>query len=448
MPQRFDLIVIGTGTAASPVATKCREAGWSVAVVDARPYGGTCALRGCDPKRVLLAAAEAVEAARRLGGKGVRGAACVDWPRLMAFKRSFTEPVPGSREHGFTDAGIVTFHGAARFVAPTAVEVIGDRLEARHVHVATGARPADLDVEGAGLLTTSDVFLETDALPRRVVFVGGGYIAFELGHLAAVAGSRVTLLEMSDRPLARFDPDLVSLLAERTCAMGIDLRVSTRAEAIERTGRGLLVRATSGSGPLTLEADMVVHAAGRVPAVAGLDLEAAGIEHDAGGILVNEYMQSVSNPAAYAAGDVAGGGLPLTPVGTFEAHVAASNLLQGNHRRAEYPPIPSDVFTLPPLASVGLGEAEARERGLRFETHHARTSGWYSSRRLGESASGYKVLVEEGSGRILGAHLLGPRAEELVNLFALAMRSGLTSRDLKTSLFAYPTVGSDMAHMV
>jgi glutathione reductase (NADPH) len=446
--QRFDLVVLGTGAGASTVATKCRGAGWDVAIVDALPFGGTCALRGCDPKKVLVGAAELVDAARRFTGHGVTSASTIQWPELMRFKRTFTDPVPARREEALARAGITSFHGRARFVGATTIAVDDDVFDARHVHVATGARPADLKFPGREYLTTSDQFLELDVLPGRILFVGGGYVSFELAHVAARVGAQVTVVHRGQQPLERFDPDLVVLLVERTRHVGIDLHLGTSVESIEKTGDRFRVTAWSEEGPLAFGADMVVHGAGRVPAIDDLDLDTAGITHDEHGIAVNEYMQSVSNPAVYAAGDAARGGLPLTPVASFESYVAASNLLGGNHRTIEYPPIPSVVFTLPPLASVGLQEAEAKENGLKFRVNHARTSTWYSSRRVGEEVSGYKVLVEETTDHILGAHLVGPHADELINLFALAMRAGMTAADLKRTIFAYPTVGSDMPHML
>ena len=451
MTKQFDLVVLGTGAGAAAVVTRCREAGWSVAVVDSRPYGGTCALRGCDPKKALVEIAGAVDAVRRLRGKGVAGEVQVRWSDLMRFKRSFTEPVPAARERALDEAEVATLHGVARFVGPTSLEVGGERIEAKHVHIATGAKPVDLPIPGKEHLTTSDAFLELDELPRRIVFLGSGFIAFEFAHVAASAGAQVVMLERLEQPLAGFDPDLVTILAERTRSMGVDLRVGTTVESIERGGQGaLLVRAKAdqGRGPVELEADMVVHSAGRVPKLDKLNLQAAGVQHDERGVLVNEYMQSVSNPAVYSAGDVVQGGLALTPVASFEAHVAAANLLEGNHRKVEYPPIPSVVFTLPSLASVGMLEAEARSKGFELRVNHAITSSWYSSRRLGEEYSGYKILTEERTGKILGAHLLGPRAEEVINVFAMAMRCGMTSRELKKGIFAYPTLGSDIPYML
>ena len=199
----------------------------------------------------------------------------------------------------------------------------------------------------------------------------------------------------------------------------------------------------------SFEVDMVVHSAGRVPDIDDMTLEKAGVERDKRGVLVNEYLQSVSNPAIYAAGDAAAsGGLPLTPVASMEGHVVASNLLKGNHRQPNHGGVPTVVFTLPPLSSVGLREEEARKQGLKFTVKNEDTSGWYSSRRVGMKYSGFKTLVEEGSGRILGAHLLGPHAEEVVNIFALAIRLGLKAEDLKTMIYAYPTSASDISYMV
>ena len=167
------------------------------------------------------------------------------------------------------------------------------------------------------------------------------------------------------------------------------------------------------------------------------------------GIKVNEYLQSVSNPAVYAAGDaVASGGPPLTPVAGYEGRIAAANLLAGNHRKTSYLGVPTVAFTIPPLASVGLSEHSAREQGLKFRTHREITSSWYSSRRVGEDCSGFKPLIENETDRVLGAHLLGPQAEELINVFALAISSNIRASDLREKIFAYPTVASDIRYML
>ncbi len=450
MAKEFDVVVIGTGTAASVVAGECRSAGRQVAVIDSRPFGGTCTLRGCDPKKVLVGAAEVIDWARRMQGKGIRAEqARIDWPELMRFKRTFTDPVPKSREEGFAKAGIAAYHGRARFVGPRAVQVGEEVLTGRYVVVATGAWPVTLQISGENLMTTSDQFLELEALPRRIVFVGGGYISFEFSHVSRRAGAEVTMLHRGARPLVGFDPDLVDQLLKRTRELGVDVRLETKVEGIERAGERLIVHTSGQSRPQTFEADLVVHGAGRVPEIDDLGLDAAGVAWGARGVKVNEYLQSVSNPAIYAAGDAAAsGGLPLTPVAGYEGRVAAENILSGNRRKAIYEAIPTVVYTVPPLASVGLGERAAKEKGLRFRVHREDTSHWYSTRRVGGTCSGSKLLIEESSDRILGAHVLGDHADDLINLFTLAMRAGIKASELREYIFGYPTHGSDIQYML
>lgn len=452
MEQAFDLVVIGTGVAASTVAQRCRAAGWTVAIIDEQPYGGTCALRGCDPKKLLRRGPEILDAARLMDGKGVVPEGLrLDWPALVAHKRAFTDPIPSQRERGFAESGIATFHGTARFVDGHTL-MLGpgeERLRGRHLVIASGARPRPLDIPGEPLVTTSSEFMELDALPRRILFIGGGYISFEFAHMAARAGASVTLLNRGDRVLEGFDPDLVERLVERSTRVGIALHRRAEVEAIEQAGEALEALAKIESEPQRFEADLVVHGAGRVPAVEALDLEKGGIEAGKRGVEVNEYLQSVSNPAVYAAGDAAaGGGPPLTPVANLEGEVVAENLLQGNCRRPDYSGVPSVVFTIPALARVGLLEEEARDQGLDVACKLTDMSGWYSSRRVGETHAAAKTLVEKGSGRVLGAHLLGPESGETINLFALAIRSGLRASDLKGFVSAYPSAASDIGSLL
>jgi glutathione reductase (NADPH) len=459
--KTFDVIIIGTGVAASTVAWKCRSAGWRVAIVDSRPFGGTCALRGCDPKKVLVGAAEVIDWNRRMESKGIAdpNQVKINWPDLMHFKRSFTEPVPKEREEQFSKAGIVAFHGRAKFTDERTVNVDNTHtLNGRHIVLATGAQPMKLNIPGEDNIRKSDQFLELNKLPSRFVFVGGGYISFEFAHIAARAGANVTILHRGARPLDNFDPYLVEMLLQRTRELGIDVRLQTKVEAIESSKAnnnnniGFVVYAsnTNHGGKYKIEGDMVVHGAGRVPEIDDLDLGAAGVEREnKKGVKVNEYLQSVSNSLVYAAGDAAAsGGLPLTPVATYEGEIVATNLLEGNHVKPNYEGVPSVVFTIPPLASVGLQEEGARKQGLHFRINKASTAGWYSSRRVGENYSGFKVLIEEDTDRILGAHILGPHAEEVINIFAIAIRLGLKARDIKQAIFSYPTNSSDLSYML
>ncbi|HEX4023333.1 MAG TPA: NAD(P)/FAD-dependent oxidoreductase [Steroidobacteraceae bacterium] len=453
------MIAIGSGVAAAAAATRCRAAGWRVAIVDQLPVGGTCALRGCDPKKVLVGASEALDAVRRLRGSGIGGGVPgIDWPQLMRFKRGFTDPVPAEREQHWTRAGIEVMHGRARFVGPRTLDVDGRKLPARFILIAAGAVPAPLGIDGEEQLVTSTDFLALPALPARVALVGGGYIAAEFSHLAVRAGARVTVVQRRERLLPQFDPDLVAMLTRKSTDLGIELRLGSRVQGLERTAAGCRLRlerdtTAAAAGAATgaaaeVVADLAVHAAGRVPDLAGLDLAAGGVQLEHGRLQLNEFLQSRSNPAVYAAGDAASDGAPLTPVASHHAQVIASNLLGGNQLRPNYQGVPSIVFTTPPLARVGLLEQQAGEQGLHWRSRCEDTAGWYTARRLGEDCAGFKVLVEEPSGRILGAHLLGPQADEVINLFALAIRSAMTAEQLKGAIFGYPTAASDIQYML
>ncbi|MEK0081890.1 dihydrolipoyl dehydrogenase family protein [Benzoatithermus flavus] len=450
MTKSYDLVVIGTGTAAGVVANRCRKAGWSVAVIDNRPYGGTCALRGCDPKKMLRRGPEIVDAARRMEGRGIAPDGLhIDWAALQTHKRGFTDPVPAKRERGFAEQGIATFHGTARFLDQTTIAVGDDRLQGRRIVIATGMKPRPLGIPGEALVTTSDQFLELEHLPRRVLFIGGGYISFEFAHMAARTDAGVTVLTRGPRPLTAFDPDLAGLLVERSRAIGIDLHTRATVEAVERDEAGLRVWASVGGTRRAFEAELVVHGAGRIPAIDELDLAAGEVRAGKRGVEVNEHLQSTSNPAVYAAGDAAAtAGPPLTPVSSLEGKVVAANLLQGNHATPDYTGVPSAVFTIPALARVGLLEEEAKAQGLDVEVKFTDMRGWYTVQRVGETHAAAKVLVEKNTGRIVGAHLLGPESVEAINLFALAMRNGLGADALKNFVSAYPSAGSDLGYLV
>jgi len=448
MRKVYDLVIVGTGTAAMVAAMRVRAAGWSVAVIDFRPFGGTCALRGCDPKKMLVSGAEAIDFASRMRGHGVAGELDIDWPDLIAFKRSFTDSVPAKHERMYAAKGIETFHGQARFTGRNTMQVDDKVLEGRHFLIAAGAEPIKLGIPGEEYLATSEDFLNLERLPQRMALVGGGYIAAEFSHIAARAGAKVTILQRGERMLVHFDPDLVDWLMEKFGTIGIDVRTRTQVESIEKTGTGFAVRANSKGASTTVEADIVVHAAGRAPALDALDLRTADVSLKSGRLELNEYLQSVSNPAVYAAGDAARMGPPLTPVSSHDAKIAAANMLEGNTLKPNYTGVPSVAFSVPPIAAVGLSETEARKQGLRFRVKSRKASDWYTARRAAETTYGFKVLVEEGTDRILGAHLVGPHVDEVINVFALAIRKGLRAEDLKTTMFAYPTGASDIGYMV
>jgi glutathione reductase (NADPH) len=278
---------------------------------------------------------ELVDWSRRMQGKGASAPGLyLSWPDLIRFKRAFTDPVPEGTEHSFTEAGIAMRHGRTHFVDRSAVQVGDDTLVGRHVVIATGARHAPLGIVGEGLLTTRTQFMELDNLAPRMIFVGGGYIAFEFAHIAARAGARVQILHRGARPLEKFDPDLVAQLMQATRDLGVEVHLGTAVTAIERHSTHLLIHARTGEQEHTVEADLVVHAAGRVTEIDDLDLDEAGVAREKEGVSVNAYLQSVSNPAVYAAGDaVASGGFPLIPIRCLNRYFQMGKAHSRTHQR-------------------------------------------------------------------------------------------------------------------
>lgn len=450
--EEYDLIVIGAGTGGVGVARPCAKAGWKVAIIDELPYGGTCMLRGCDPKKMLIGVTEGIDWNDRMKKNGLEGGkGKVNWSKMMAFKQTFTDVMPHKLEKGLAHLGIETIHGNANFTNDGILHVENRKLVAKKYHIATGARPMTLSIPGEEHISSSTDFLELENKPLRVVFVGGGFIGFEFSHIAKRSGAtEVTIIQRGKNALVNFDQDLVEMQIEKTRQMGIDVQLETQVTKVTKLKNGYQVSTTSRNGVALIECDLVIHSAGRVPNIDGLNLGAINVEKSKRGIKVNEYLQSISNSNVFSVGDCADTGAPnLTPVSANEARIAAKNLMaRKNVRAMTYPPIPSIVFTLPPVARVGLDEKEANEKELKFEMKFGKTKNWYSSMRVGEEFSGYKVLVEKDTGKILGAHLIGAGTEEQINVFALAMGQGMTANNLKGVIFAYPSYSSDIATMV
>ncbi|MEQ8648827.1 MAG: NAD(P)/FAD-dependent oxidoreductase [Cyclobacteriaceae bacterium] len=445
--MKYDVIVIGSGMAGMTIANKCAKKGLRTAVTDSRPYGGTCALRGCDPKKILVGAAEIIDRVNKMKGIGIEGDSSINWQDLMAYKNDFVSKMPKGVEKGYEKAGVDMYHGAASFESKDTVRIGDNLLEADKIVIATGARPVILDIPGGGLPIDSTDFLNLKELPKEITFIGGGYIAMEFAHLAARAGSKVTIIHRGKTPLENFEADIVKHLVNATEELGIELHLESDVVAVEKTDNGFTVKAVSKNGEKTNQTDLVVNAAGRVPELDGMNLEKANISYSKKGIQVNEYLQSKTNPSVYAAGDAADSlGLNLTPVAVMEGHAVAANIIRGNSKTPDYTEMPSAVFTLPTLASVGMTEKQAKEAGKEYRVKDGSASNWYNAKRINESTYAYKVL-SDNEGYILGAHIIGPHAEEMINLFAMAIRGKLTVSDIRNMVYAYPSMGSDIGSM-
>lgn len=438
----YDVVILGSGSAGQTVAAACATAGKSVAVVDRMPFGGTCALRGCLPKKVLLAAVEAASRTDALAGRGIDGTCHIDWPALMARKHTFTDSVPDATVSWMRGMGIDTLHGTARFTAPDTVDVDGESLRASAIVVATGSRPVDLGIEGQDAVKTSSDFLSLDEMPREVAFIGGGYISFELARLAQLAGAGVTVVHRSNRVLEGFDPVLAGQLLERYRLLGIDVQTGAPVERVKRLASGR-VSVVSAAG--AFEVDQVFHAAGRTPDVDDLELKAGGVEYDRRGIAVDSQLRSVSNPRVWSAGDASGIGAPLTPVAGAQGEVVAAGIL-GSPLAFDDSVTPSVVFSDPPLARVGM-DAHVVEADERFEVRSFDMSGWFTQTRVGNTTAGARIVTARDSGVIVGAHLLGVGADEVINVFALAIRIGVTLDTLRTITWSYPTFAYDINYL-
>jgi glutathione reductase (NADPH) len=447
MPDyEYDLIVLGSGPGGGIVARRCSKAGLRVAMVERRGWGGVCPLRGCEPKKVLVDAATTAARAEDMRGHGVAGSLSLDWPELMRFKRSFTEPISEAVRGSLERAGVHTLAGDAKFDGPNAVSVEGvGRLKAPKICIATGASPRTLDFPGEELVISSEQFLDLEKLPSSIVFIGGGFVSFEFATVASRAGAKAVIVHRSERVLKPFDRDLSGELVEALRASGVETLIDHPVREVRREGSKIAILA--GEDGRRFTADLAVHGAGRSPSVAGLDLERGGVEASARGVKVNAFMQSLSNPAVFAVGDCAEPGFPLTPIAVIQAETAARNILKGATELLDLRGAASVVFTHPSLARVGLLEEEAREQRLDCRVYAGDASEWSEHKRLGIARAGYKILVDEKSGRILGAHYLGHHAEEVANIFSLAVRHQLTVDDLRAQPWTYPSFGYAVKYM-
>jgi len=446
MSREYDVIALGSGSAGYTVASKCREGGRRVALVESRELGGTCPLRGCNPKKVLVNAAEIVSRSYDLKGKGIEQQCVINWPDLIRFKRTLIDPMPEIVRHGLEKSQVEVFKGQARFVGENRIEVEGQTLSGRYIFIGTGAKPQPIGISGEEHILTSEDFLELEHLPETIIFIGGGYISFEFAHAAARAGAQATILQRNV-PLGKFDREMVGYLVHLTRNVGIDVREYTPVKAVEKTAAGFVVRA-GANGDQEFKADLVVHGAGRVANIMDLNLAAAGVESTPDGVTVNDYLQSVSNPRIYAGGDAAATPFPLTPTAYLHGKTAAHNILEGNEVKVDHTGIPFVVFTVPPLAAVGFREEELKERNVNYRRIFQDISRWFSAKSIGLREAWAKVLIDRDTDLILGAHLMANHAEEMINVFGLAIRLGLKVDDLKKAIWAYPTSISDIAYLL
>lgn len=448
--EEFDVFVIGTGTAGKGVAKDCAKAGWKVAIADNREYGGTCPNRGCDPKKVLVGITEIIERSQNMLGLGISKMPEVNWQDLQKFKYKFTGAIPAATEKDLATLGIKMYHQSPKFLDENTLSVEGKTVKTKKIVIATGNKPMPLKIPGAELMLNSDDFLELEKLPESMIFIGAGYIGMEFAHIAARLGVEVTVIDTEPRPLSNFDEDMVAHLTEASEAIGIKFIFNAKASKVEKLRKYLRVTAETKNGEeISAKAELIFNTAGRVPSIDELELEKGNVAFTNKGISVNEHLQNTTNPSVYACGDVSDSeGLPLTPLSSQESRVVSANLLgKYNKTEAHYPPQPSVVFTLPNVASVGLSEQQAKERGFDYVVKHKSVPSWFNSKRIANQHYAFKVIKDKETEKVLGAHLVGPDAGEMINMFVMAMCGGLSCHDLKAMIFAYPTWSNDIKGM-
>ncbi|MBM3777408.1 MAG: mercuric reductase [Acidimicrobiia bacterium] len=435
--DRYDLVVIGGGTAGLVSAMGAAGLGARVALVERHRLGGDCLNTGCVPSKALLRSARAVREARLAAGLGTAGShVAADAREVLRQVRDLRAAIaPNDSAARLTAAGVDLFFGDACLTSPETAGVGASVLRFRRAIVATGTRPALPPIPGLAdvpFLTTDSVFDLAD-LPRRLLVLGAGPVGCELAQALALLGSQVHLIDIAPRVLPNEDPDASALVARQLAADGVDLRLAARVERVGREGSGVRATGSGAAGPLDVDADAVLVAAGRTPNVESLGLAAAGVRTSAGGVVVDDRLRT-SSRRIYAAGDVAIG-WKFTHAADASARIAIQNALFYGRRRVSALVVPWCSYTHPEVAHVGLTAAEAARSGAGALTVPL---GDVDRAVLDRDAEGF-VRVHHRAGRILGCTAVGPRAGELIGYAAEAMRAGRSLGDFAGAVFPYPT---------
>lgn len=446
--KHYDVFVIGTGIAGQTAAKICAENGMKVAVADNRGFGGTCAIRGCDPKKVLLQFSELVHKSQLLMSHGLTKTPKVNWKRVQELKSSFTDPVPKSTEKKLSELGIDLFHQSPVFQNENQVLVEGKLVSADTFVIATGMIPRELKINGNKFLKVSDDILNLKKLPKSATFIGSGYVGMEFACMMAMMGTKVTIIEQGEEALSQFDNYLVDKLVSYLESIGITFIFKAEVTSVEKLNKNLKVYYKLKGKTKSLKARKVFNTAGRVPSIEMLDLSKANVKSDHSGVLVDDFLQSVSNPNVYACGDVSSKSLPLTPLSGLQGYIVGNNIIKKQSKKFEVPCIPSTVFTNPNLSSVGYSEEEAQNRYKNVKIYKGDACNWYNAKKENNPIYAYKILVNERTEEIVGAHLLSSQANETINIFSMAIQQKMTVSEFKKQMFTYPSYSIDLKSML
>ena len=448
MSADYDLLVVGGGSGGIAAAVRARSYGARVAVLEDHRLGGTCVNVGCVPKKVMwytASIAHMLDDAPDYGFDLERHG--FDWAKIKASRDAYVERLNGIYAKRLADAGIDDIRGTGRFVDARTVEINGARLGAERVLIATGGAPTVPALPGAELGITSDGFFELDRCPRRVVVVGSGYIAVELGGMLHALGAEVTILVRKARLLRLFDEMLSEQLTAAMRADGIEVRTETSVEGLSRAADGGIAVATSDGGSID-DCEAVLWAIGRSPRTRELDPKAAGVRVADDGRVPTDAFQATNVDGIYAIGDVTGHH-ELTPVAIAAGRRLADRLFGGmSERKLDYACIPSVIFSHPTIGTVGLTEAEARERYADdVRVYRTQFTPMYHAITRHKSKAAMKLVTVGAEERIVGCHIFGLGADEMLQGFAVAIRMGASKRDFDDTVAIHPTNAEELVTM-
>ena len=440
----YDLFVIGAGSGGVRAARMSASFGAKVAIAESRYLGGTCVNVGCVPKKLFSYAAHYREDFSDAQGFGWDSSVSdLDWPRLRDNKTKEIERLNGIYGNLLNNAGADLINGHARIVDANTVEVDGNKYTAKNILIAVGGWPFIPDIPGRDLAISSNELFYLDTLPKHAVVVGGGYIATEFAGILHGLGVEVEQIYRRDLFLRGFDTEIREQLAEEMTIKGVKLRFNENVTAIAEQDGQYLLTLESGESLLT---DKVLYATGRKPLLEGLGLENTKVTlNDKGYIAVNEGFQT-AEPSIYAVGDVTGG-MELTPVALAEGMNLAKRLFKGDNTVLDYSFIPTAIFSQPNLATVGFSEEEARERFADIAVYTSRFTHLKHTLSGNKTKTFLKLVVDKASDKVVGAHMMGDDAGEIIQGLAVAIKAGATKADFDSTIGIHPTVAEEFVTM-
>ena len=439
MAAAFDVLIIGGGPGGYVAALRAAQLGAKTALVEKDRLGGTCLVRGCIPTKALLQTSELYTQVRGSAAFGVTADRVgIDWPAAQKRKTAVVDQLVKGVEGLLKAGGVTTYRGMARLAGKGAVEVDGEQVQAKDIVIATGSAVARIPLPGAELTIDSDQILELKEVPRRLAVIGGGVVGIEFAAMFAALGCKVTVLEMLPQVLSMVDADLVNAYARHLGSLGGEIHTASKVSEVARHDGALQVRFSTGGEGGVVDADQVLLAVGRVPYTQGLDAEKAGVKLDRGRVVVDDHLRTTAD-GIWAIGDVIGG-IMLAHVASYEGVCAVENIAGHADRIPDYHAAPNCIYTDPEIAHVGLGEKDARDQGLVVKVGRYPFAASGRALTLGQSEGFVKVIADASSGRILGTHILGPRATDLIAEAALAIQNGLTLEQLDLTMHAHPTL--------